>query len=184
MRRSCWFWYDWFLYALTALCSRAHYEPQSIVVESKHKLVTCWCQDSVGFSMNNFFALDIVQSKSLLVSQTFVWRDHWLLVHYWLLAFCIGRYLGSSVQRPRLKNLDLVYVCLYERVDLWFLFFLDWSSNSSPNWLSYIEFEFGLVNPSGGALYIMFENHVRSWPLLKNSLYTRGYMSRYLCIQM
>ena len=37
---------------------------------------------------------------------------------------------------------------------------------------------------SGGALYIMFENHVRSWPLLKTSWYTRGYMSKYLCIQM
>jgi hypothetical protein len=36
----------------------------------------------------------------------------------------------------------------------------------------------------GGALYIMFENHVRSWPILKNPLYTRGYMSRYLCIHM
>ena len=36
----------------------------------------------------------------------------------------------------------------------------------------------------GGALYIMFENHVRSWPLLKTPWYTRGYMSRYLCIQM
>jgi hypothetical protein len=35
--------------------------------------------------------------------------------------------------------------------------------------------------PSGGALYIMFENHVRSWPLLKTLWYTRGYMSRYLC---
>jgi len=35
-----------------------------------------------------------------------------------------------------------------------------------------------------GALYIMFEIHVRSWSLLKNPLYTRGYMSRYLCIQM
>jgi hypothetical protein len=34
----------------------------------------------------------------------------------------------------------------------------------------------------GGALYIMFENHVRSWPLPKIPLYTRGYMSRYLCI--
>ena len=25
----------------------------------------------------------------------------------------------------------------------------------------------GMDFPSGGALYIMFENHVRSWPLLK-----------------
>ena len=35
-----------------------------------------------------------------------------------------------------------------------------------------------------GALYIMFENHVRSWPLLKTSYYSRGYMSRYLCIHV
>jgi hypothetical protein len=41
-----------------------------------------------------------------------------------------------------------------------------------------------LVESLGGALYIMFENHVRSWSLLKIPLYTRGYMSRYLCIYM
>ena len=30
---------------------------------------------------------------------------------------------------------------------------------------------------SGGALYIKFENHVRSWPLLKNSMiYERLYV--------
>lgn len=82
----------------------------------------------------------------MLVSQTIVWSDYWLLRHYWLHAFCIGRYLGSLVQRPRLKNLDLVYVCLIEMVDLWFLLFLDWLSNSSLNWLSYIEVKFGLVS--------------------------------------
>ena len=36
----------------------------------------------------------------------------------------------------------------------------------------------------GGALYIMFENHVHLWPLLKTPWYTRSYMSKYLCIQM
>ena len=35
---------------------------------------------------------------------------------------------------------------------------------------------------SGGALYIMFDDHVRLWPLLKTPLHTRGYMSKYLCI--
>ena len=34
--------------------------------------------------------------------------------------------------------------------------------------------KFMLTTTSGGALYIMFENHVRSWPLLKTPWYTRG----------
>ena len=37
---------------------------------------------------------------------------------------------------------------------------------------------------SGGALYIMFENRVRSWPLLKPPLYTRGCRSKYFCTHM
>ena len=35
-----------------------------------------------------------------------------------------------------------------------------------------------------GALYIMFEDHVRSWPPLKTPFYTRGYMSKNLCVQI
>ena len=33
---------------------------KSIMLESKQKLVTQWCRDSVWFSQNNFYTLDIV----------------------------------------------------------------------------------------------------------------------------
>jgi len=79
------------------------------------------------------------------------------------------------VSQPAQKVIMRVsYICanIFSMLKMW------WFFRSSP-WINppHHNHSWYHCNSSRGALYIMFENHVRSWPLLKNPLvYERLYV--------
>ena len=91
---------------------------------------------------------------------------------------------------------NMPQLCERHMIPWWLLHCYDkrlwWQESNSHFYLTLILYNSILNNVHsftrslGGALYIMFENHVHSWPLLKTPLYTRGYMSLntfvYICV--